>query len=48
MLTPLNTHQSKLKSIFSFAHLEQGLEAEGFQLLNLGEMAGEGKLVPDS
>jgi len=36
MLTPLNTHQSKLQSAFSFAHLEQGLKAEGFQLLNPG------------
>ena len=40
MLTPLNTHQSKLQSAFSFAHLEQGLKAEGFQLLNPGLRIG--------
>ncbi len=34
MLTALNTHQSKLQFALSFAHLEQGLEAAGFQLLN--------------
>ncbi len=30
MLTVLNKHQTKLQPAFSFAHLEQGLEAAGF------------------
>ena len=40
MLTALNRHQLKLQPAFPFAHHEQGLEAEGFQLLNPGLIPG--------